>query len=36
MSVISETYKRVHNIFELVDIFSNISFTASERERECY
>ena len=36
MSAISETYKRVHNIMELVDILPNVSFTASETGRDYY
>ena len=32
MSAISETYNRAHNILELVDIFPNVSFIASETE----
>ena len=32
MSVISETYNCGHKILELVDIFPNVSFTASETE----
>ena len=35
MSAISETYKRAHNILELVDILSNVSFTTSETELDC-
>ena len=36
MSVISETYNRVHNILELEDVLPNVSFTASEMERDYY
>ena len=36
MSSISETYNRVHNILELADIFSNVSFKTSETERDFY
>ena len=36
MSTISETYNRAHNIFELVDILPNVSFTTSETERDYY
>ena len=32
MSAITETYDCAHNILELVDIFSNVSFTTSETE----
>ena len=34
MSAISETYNRTHNILELEDVLSNVSFTASETERD--
>ena len=30
MNTISETYNRVHNILELVDILPNVSFKTSE------
>ena len=33
MSAISESYNRIHNISELVDILQNFSFTTSETER---
>ena len=33
MSAISESYNRIHNISELVDILQNLSFTTSETER---
>ena len=36
MSVISETYNRAFNIFELVGILPNGSLTASETVRDCY
>ena len=36
MSAISETYNRAHNISELVDIFPNVSFAASETKRDYY
>ena len=36
MSAISETYNRDHNFFELAHILSNVSFTASETERDYY
>ena len=36
MSAISETYNRGHDILELVDILPNVSFTASEMERDYY
>ena len=37
MSAFSETCNRAHNILELVDISPNVSFTASETERDyCY
>ena len=36
MSAISETYNRNHNILELVDILSNVSFTTSDTERDYY
>ena len=36
MSAISETYNRVHNILELVNVFPNVSFTTSEMERDYY
>ena len=36
MSAISETYHRVHSILGFVDISSNVSFTASEREDDYY
>ena len=36
MSVISETYNRAHNIFEIVDILPSVSFTISETERDHY
>ena len=32
MSAIFETYNRTHNILELVDILSNVSFAISETE----
>ena len=34
MSAISEIYNRIHNILELEDVLSNVSFTASEMERD--
>ena len=34
MIAISETYNRAHNVFELVDIFQNVSFTAIKTERD--
>ena len=36
MSAISETCNRGHNILELLDILSNVSFTTSETERDFY
>ena len=36
MSAISETYNRTHNILELEDVLPNVSFTASETERDYY
>ena len=33
---ISETYNRAHNILELVDILTNVSFTTSETECDYY
>ena len=36
MSVISETYNRTHNILELEDVLSNVTFTVSEMERGYY
>ena len=36
MSAISENYNRTHNIFELVDILANVSFTTSETELGYY
>ena len=34
MSAISETYNRGYKILELIDILPNVSFTASEKERD--
>ena len=34
MIAISETYNRAHNVFELVDIFQNVSFTTIKTERD--
>ena len=34
MSAISETYNHGHDILELLDILSNVSFTASKTERD--
>ena len=31
-----ETYNRAHNILEIIDFFPNVSFTASETERDYY
>ena len=36
MSAISETYNRVHNILELVDILPTVYFTTSETEHDHY
>ena len=36
MSTISETYNCTHNILELEDVLPNVSFTASETERDYY
>ena len=36
MSGISENYNRVHNILELADILSNVSFIVNEAERDYY
>ena len=36
MSAISETYNCTRNILELEDILPNVSFTASETERDYY
>ena len=36
MSAIFEIYNRAHNIFELADILPNVSFAASEMERDYY
>ena len=36
MSAISETYNRTHNFLELEDVLPNMSFTASETERNYY
>ena len=36
MSAIFEIYNRSHNILELEDVLSNVSFTASETERGYY
>ena len=36
MSAISETYNRVHNILELVDILPNVSLTTNETECDYY
>ena len=36
MSAISETYNRTHNVLELHDVFTNLSFTVSEMERDYY
>ena len=36
MSTISESYKRVHNILELVDILPNVSFITNEAKRDYY
>ena len=36
MNAISEIYNRAHDILELVDILPNVSFTASETERDYY
>ena len=36
ISTISDTYNRAHGILELVDILPNVSFTASETERDYY
>ena len=36
MGAISETYNRVHNILELVDIYLNVSFKTNETERDFY
>ena len=36
MSVISKIYNRAHNILKLADIFLNVSFKASETERDYY
>ena len=36
MCAIPETYNRVHNILELVDILPNVSFTTSKTERDYY
>ena len=36
MSAISETCNRARNILELVDIFPNVSFTASETNPDYY
>ena len=36
MSAISETYKRAHNILELVDMISTVSFKTSEAGLNCY
>ena len=36
MNTISETYNRVHNILEPVDIFPNVSLTTSETELDYY
>ena len=34
MSAISEIYNRTHNVLELEDVLPNVSFTASETERD--
>ena len=34
MSAISETYNPGHDILELLDILSNVSFTTSKTERD--
>ena len=36
MSTISETYRRGHNVLELIDILLNVSFPTSETERDYY
>ena len=36
MSCISGTYNRAHNFLELVDILPDVSFKASETERDYY
>ena len=36
MSAISETHNRPHNILELEDVLPNVSFIASETERDYY
>ena len=36
MSAISETFNRTHNILELEDVLPDVSFTASETERDYY
>ena len=36
MNAIFETYIHTHNILVLVDILPNVSFTASEKERDYY
>ena len=36
MTAISETYDRAQNIFELVDIFPNVSFITSQTELDYY
>ena len=36
MSAISETYNCTRNILELEDVLPNVSFTASETERDYY
>ena len=34
MSAISESYNNGHDILELLDILSNVSFTTSKTERD--
>ena len=34
MIAISETYNRAHNVFELADIFQNVSFTTIKTEHD--
>ena len=36
MSAISEPYNRAHNILELTNILTNVSFTISETESDYY
>ena len=36
MSALSETFNRTHNILELEDVLSNVSFTTSDTERGYY